>query len=110
MRRRRDLWLGLGLLAVLSPLGLYLPLWTGAGAAWGEWGLAEIRELLGYVPAGMERSAELWTAPLPDYALPGTEQASLARLTLGYVLSAFLGMAACLAGAYALGRWLVRRP
>jgi cobalt/nickel transport protein len=108
MSPRRRLWAALLVLGLLSPLGLYLPEVMRAGAAWGEWGLEEVRELVGYVPAGMERSAEMWRAPLPDYALPGADTASAARLGLGYVFSALAGMAACAAGAYVLGRWLHR--
>lgn len=109
MRVTRRLWIGLGILALLSPLGLYLPDLLQAGAAWGEWGVEEIREMLGYAPAGMARTAELWKAPLPDYALPGQEGAPLARLSLSYILSAFIGMAVCAGGGYLAARWLTRR-
>lgn len=107
MSRLRRYWIALGVLALLSPAGLYLPAWTGSGPAWGEWGLAEIRERLGYTPAGMTAAAERWRAPLPGYALPG-KTGSAAGHGLGYALSAILGMAACGIGAWALGRWLSR--
>lgn len=32
------LWIGIGALIVLSPLGLILPDQFKAGSAWGEWG------------------------------------------------------------------------
>jgi cobalt/nickel transport protein len=105
----RRLWVPLLVLALLSPIGLYLPSLFAAGAAWGEWGLDEIRQRLGYAPAGMEKSAERWKAPLPDYALPGQEGAPLSRLSVSYILSAFLGMGFCAGGAYLIGRWLARR-
>jgi cobalt/nickel transport protein len=109
MSEYRRLWIGLLALALLSPVGLYLPSLFAAGAAWGEWGLDEIRQMLGYAPAGMEKSAEIWKAPLPDYALPGQEGAPLSRLSLSYIFSAFLGMGICAGGAYLIGRWLARR-
>jgi cobalt/nickel transport protein len=109
MREYRNLWIALVVLALLSPLGLYLPELARAGAAWGEWGLDQIQQALGYVPAGMERMAEIWKAPLPDYTLPGPTDASLSRLSLGYLLSAFLGMGLCGGGAYLGARWLIRR-
>jgi cobalt/nickel transport protein len=65
--------------------------------------------MLGYTPAGMEKTADLWKAPLPDYALPGQEGAPLSRLSLSYILSAFLGMGSCAGGAYLIGRWLAHR-
>jgi hypothetical protein len=109
MTEHRRFWIALAVLALLSPLGLYLPSLLKAGSAWGEWGLEEIRAMLGYVPSGMEKTADLWKAPLPDYALPGQEGAPLARLSLSYILSAFLGMALCGGGGYLVTRWLMRR-
>ena len=109
MKEYRSLWIALLTLALLSPVGLYLPSLFKAGAAWGEWGLDEIRDKLGYAPAGMEKTADLWKAPLPDYALPGQETAPLSRLSLSYILSAFLGIGSCAGGTYLVGRWLTRR-
>jgi len=109
MREYRPLWIALLALALLSPLGLYLPSLFEAGAAWGEWGVEEIRTLLGYTPAGMARSAELWRAPLPDYALPGQENAPLSRLGASYVLSALVGIGCTAGAAYLAARWLTRR-
>lgn len=108
MTAHRRLWIGLLVLALLSPLGLYLPELMRAGSAWGEWGLEEIRALLGYVPEGMERTAGVWKAALPDYAFPGADNGSRARLSAAYVVSAILGMAACAGGVYLVGRWLFR--
>ncbi len=109
MNGYRRLWIALLVLALLSPIGLYLPSLLKAGGAWGEWGLDEIRERLGYAPAGMEKTADLWKAPLPDYALPGQENAPLSRLSLSYLFSAFLGMGLCAAGGYLVARWLAKR-
>lgn len=109
MKEYRRLWVTLLVLALLSPIGLYLPSLFRAGAAWGEWGLGEMQEMLGYAPAGMEKTADLWKPPLPDYALPGQQTAPLSHLGLSYVLSAFVGMGTCAGGAYLVGRWLTRR-
>lgn len=84
------LWGILGLLALLSPLGL-----LAAGTAWGEWGPDEIPGL-GFIPAGMERLSELWQAPIPDYAVPFLGE------KVGYVVSALLGI-----GATVLALWLL---
>jgi cobalt/nickel transport protein len=106
MRDYRRLWIGLVLLALASPIGLYIPEIMRAGSAWGEWGVDEIKQMIGYAPAGMERHAEVWKAPIPDYALPGQEQAPLPRRGLTYVLSGLLGAAACGGGGYLLTRWM----
>ena len=109
MTAYRRFWIALAVLALLSPLGLYLPTLFKAGGAWGEWGLEELRQMLGYIPPGMEKTADLWKAPLPDYALPGQEGGPLANLSLSYIFSAFLGMALCAGGGYLVTRWLIRR-
>lgn len=61
-------WIGLGMLIALSPLGLLLPKHFKAGAAWGEWGIEELRKLVGYVPLGLQKLSGIWSAPIPDYA------------------------------------------
>ena len=109
MREYRNFWIALLILAVLTPVGLYLPHILKAGSAWGEWGIAEVKEMIGYSPAGMEREAGRWKAPLPEYALPGEGKAPLSRQSLSYILSAVVGIAACGAGGYLLARWLRRR-
>lgn len=91
---------GLGVLILLSPLGLYLPGMLGAGSAWGEWSGEEVKAEVarttggeGYVPVGLaqaERAA--WKAPLPDYGLAGGGSAPGSALAgLVYVVSGLLG-------------------
>lgn len=109
MREYRSLLVALGVMALLTPIGLYLPQIMKAGAAWGEWGIEEVKKMVGYTPAGMEKTAEPWKAPMPDYAPPGREEASLPWQGFHYLLSAFLGIVACGGCAYLLARWLTRR-
>jgi len=109
MAEYRKLWIALLVMALLTPLGLYLPQMMRAGGAWGEWGMDEVRQMIGYVPAGMERTAELWKAPLPDYAFPGQENGPLAALSVSYVLSALIGIVLCAALASLVARALTRR-
>jgi cobalt/nickel transport system permease protein len=83
MRRLGWLWAFLAALVVLSPLGLLAP-----GTAWGEWGAEELTKMgLKAIPQGMARLSGLWGAPLADYDLP-----ALGNTSLGYVLSALLGV------------------
>lgn len=109
MKDYRTLWIALLVLAVLSPLGLYLPRLLGAGGAWGEWSLEELHQIVGYAPRGMRDLADLWRAPFQGYALPGQTDAPLARQSLAYVLSALLGTGVSAGLAYLLARWLARR-
>ncbi len=100
----KKLWIGIGVLALLSPLGLILPEHFHAGSAWGEWGVDEMEKLVGYVPAGLARLAEWWKAPMPDYAFPGWEEKGLTHLSLAYIFSGILG-----AGLVALVAWWLGR-
>jgi len=92
MKLVTKLSIGLGILIILSPLGLFLPEHFKAGSAWGEWGIDEIGKLAGYVPKGLEKLASLWNAPIPDYAFRGWEDKGLGHLSLAYIVSAGLGI------------------
>ena len=95
-RELRPLWIALGLLMILSPLGI-----LAAGSAWGEWSPAdysntrlrhEISAASGNlappesVPIGLEKLSSVWTAPMPGYA-----PSFLKNPNFGYVLSAMTG-------------------
>lgn len=105
----KKLWIGLAALIVLSPLGLIIPARFGAGSAWGEWSADELDKMVGYAPDGMSGIADLWHAPMPDYALKGQESAPLQTLSLSYVLSAAVGVAVVVTLTLLLGRMLARR-
>jgi len=109
MSTARKLWIGLAALVLLSPLGLIIPAWLGAGSAWGEWSAAELQKLLGYAPEGMRHLDGLWKAPLPDYGLPGQESEKLTGPSLAYIMSGLIGAVIVAALAYGLGRLLSRR-
>ncbi len=84
----RKLWLALGALIILSPLGI-----LATGTAFGEWGLDELPGEVGFIPAGLEKFAEIWTlSPLPDYAVSGMD-ATFIQSAGGYILSAIVGVA-----------------
>jgi cobalt/nickel transport system permease protein len=106
MKTTTKLWIVIGVLAVLSPLGLYLPYKFGAATAWGEWSANEIHGLVGYVPKGLQKLSSLWNAPLPAYGLgnPG-----LKHLSLAYVISAILGIGVCIGLAFLLGKVLFKK-
>jgi hypothetical protein len=105
----RRLWIIVLVLAVLTPVGLWLPAHFGAGGAWGEWGPEELGKQVGFVPRGLARIADLWKAPAPDYAPPGWEGRPLAHQSAAYIASALVGLLITAFVIYALGRWLARR-
>ncbi|HUT74521.1 MAG TPA: PDGLE domain-containing protein [Armatimonadota bacterium] len=109
MKTTAKLWIALLVLVALSPLGIIVAAKLGAETAWGEWGADEVRDLVGYLPAQMARLSGRWRAPLPDYALPGQENASLPALSGSYILSAVMGVAVIVAVTLLIGRVLARR-
>ena len=86
------LWYGLGVLTVLTPLGVILPVALHAGGAWGEWTPSAICTKIGYLPAGMQKFAGVWSAPLPDYSLPGLEKTGILQQSFAYFGSAVVGV------------------
>src|SRR5580704_8232346 len=110
-RSTKPLWIALGVLMILTPLGI-----LAAGSAWGEWSADEFsnpasRQQISAVssnqpapaetPAGMRRLATFWTAPMPRYAPPFLKSASF-----GYLLSAFAGAGLIILSAIFAG-WLL---
>jgi len=95
--------IGLGLLVLISPLGLYLPARFAAGSAWGEWSAAEIEKMVGYTPAQMERLDGKWRAPIPDYELHGRSP------TLVYILSGMVGVGVVAIGVLSMRKVLSRK-
>jgi cobalt/nickel transport system permease protein len=96
-------------LALISPLGLYLPEKLKAGSAWGEWGSDEIGSIAGYVPQGLDKLGSLWKAPMPDYAFAGQESAHLKALSVSYVFSGLVGIAVVALIIMAIGRLTVKK-
>ncbi len=78
-------WIAIIVLIMLTPLGL-----LAEGTAWGEWGVEEIDELLGFVPQGMAHYPVTWSGFLPDYGFVNRSDTFLGA-SLEYIFSAVLG-------------------
>lgn len=98
-RPMRPLWAMLGVLVVLTPLGL-----IATGTPWGEWGKEDIMGLLGYVPSGMDKVGDSWTALMPDYDIPWLSERFGGAGPVTYILSAIAGSAAIVLLIYLWGR------
>lgn len=94
----KNLAIGLVALIILAPLGL-----LAVGETFGEWGSEEVKEKLGFVPPGLEELSSLWSAPMPDYALPGQGD-SMSAAAMTYILSAVIGVIVCGGLLYAVGK------
>jgi cobalt/nickel transport system permease protein len=109
----RRLWIAVAALMLLTPLGI-----LAAGTAWGEWSPSELANAgrqtqvanaagspaPSAVPSGLEKLANLWTAPFPAYA-----PAFVKSRALGYLLSAMFTVGFLLALSLFLRHWLERR-
>jgi len=109
MKITTKLWIGIGVLIILSPLGLLLPEHFKAGAAWGEWGAEEMQKLAGYIPYGLEKLSSLWRPPIPDYAFKGWEEKGLSHLSFAYIISAVIGISITVAVTLIIGRMLKKK-
>jgi cobalt/nickel transport protein len=106
-RFQKKLWIGLFVIALLTPLGILLPEKFNAEDAWGEWGIDRLEKLLGYVPEGLKKLTDLWKAPVPDYNFGG-EGASKTVHVFSYIASGFLGIGACALVVFIISRLIVR--
>jgi cobalt/nickel transport protein len=104
---QKRLLYGLVVMALLSPLGILLPRKFNAEDAWGEWGTDRIEKLLGYVPEGMKKIAEIWKAPLRAYNFGG-EVSSISLQIFSYIASGFLGIIVIGSVIYLISRLLVK--
>lgn len=93
-RFQKKLWIGLLIMALMTPLGILLPETFKAGEAWGEWGIEKLEKVLGYVPEGLRKLTDLWKAPVPDYNFGG-EGSSMTLKTISYIASGLLGVGIC---------------
>jgi len=92
MKTITKLWILVLVLIALSPIGILAPQWLKAGAAWGEWGAGEIKELVGYIPQGLAKFSDLWKAPMPDYEFKGMENRPLRIKSAACILSGVIGV------------------
>lgn len=104
---QKRLWIGLLMMALLTPLGILLPEKFKAEGAWGEWGTDQLEKLIGYVPEGLKKLADLWRAPLPDYQV-GNNGSSITIQVLSYIVSGLIGVAACILVFFLVSKFITK--
>lgn len=109
MKTITKLWILIAVLIILAPIGLLVPGYFSSGAAWGEWGIEELKELVGYIPEGLERLSSIWNAPVPDYVFKAWEKKPLPVLSIAYIMSAVIGIIATLGIVFIIGKFLTRK-
>jgi cobalt/nickel transport protein len=78
------------LLCLITPVGILLPAFFNAGDAWGEWSAQTVKELIGYVPKGLEKYSDIYKAPLPDYNVNNTDRSNVHKSGY-YIVSGIIG-------------------
>jgi cobalt/nickel transport protein len=95
-------------LALLTPVGIFLPMLFNAGDAWGEWSAETVKELVGYVPEGLQKYSDTYTAPMPDYTL-NSKDSSVTHQSLYYILSGIAGVALTLGVTILLSKLIIKK-
>jgi hypothetical protein len=98
----RNIIIVLAVLVILTPLGL-----IATGETFGEWGTEEIKDKIGYVPSGLEGLSGFWSAPMPDYGIPGLEGTTVGAV-VGYIFSAIVGVLVCVGVLYLVGKLVAK--
>ncbi len=109
MKIINKLWLGIFFLILFSPLGVFIPMISKAGVAWGEWSGEEIKELIGYIPKGLEKLSSIWKSPIPDYNFRIWESKGLVFSSFAYIISAIFGVIMVALLCYLLSKYLVSK-
>ena len=107
-KKYKKIILFLGILAILSPLGIILPKYFDAGGAWGEWSVEEVSKQTGKEPAGMKKDAELYNAPIKDYSI-GKENDSLSKQSVYYILSGVAGAGIIILITFGISKFVSRK-
>ena len=89
-RLQKRIMIFLIVLCLLTPAGILLPVVFDAGDAWGEWSAHTLKEMTGYVPAGLAKYIEIWDAPLDGYDIRGTGSSLHAR-SGKYIITGIFG-------------------
>ncbi|MBU0488199.1 MAG: PDGLE domain-containing protein [Bacteroidetes bacterium] len=104
---KKRLYIGILVLVVLTPVGIYLPELFNAEDAWGEWSTETVDENIGFVPEGMQKDADLWTAPMPDYSITEKETTFFER-SGSYIISGIVGVGLSILIMFAISKVLVK--
>lgn len=95
-------------LVLLTPLGIFLPMFFDAGDAWGEWSAETVKELIGYVPEGLQKYSDTYTAPLPDYSM-NADDTSVKHQSVYYIISGIIGAALTLFATMLISKLIIRK-
>ena len=94
-------------LAVISPVGILLPMAFDANEAWGEWSAETVEKLIGYVPEGLQKYSDTYKAPIPDYTL-NADDSSVTHQSFFYILSGIIGIAITFGVTVLISKFIIK--
>ncbi len=104
---QKNVLIALLLLCLITPVGIFLPMFFNAGDAWGEWSAQTVKDLVGYVPEGMAKYSDSWKAPLNDYTLSRND-ASVVHQSGYYLVSGIIGATVTYIAMLLISKLIVR--
>ncbi len=98
----------MGILIILSPLGIIIPGLFKAQGAWGEWDTGTLKNMAGFIPEGIKKLSDLWHPVMPDYNIRKWTDAGILKTSSGYLVSGLVGAGLAWIIAYIFFHWRIR--
>ena len=105
---QKKILIALLILVLLTPVGILLPMVFNAGDAWGEWSVETLKNLIGYVPEGLQKYTNTYHAPLADYSM-NAHDASVAHQSGYYIISGIIGAAIVFGVTLLISKLIIRK-
>lgn len=97
----------LAILVIIAPTGILLPMVFNANDAWGEWSAETMKNLIGYVPEGLQKYSKAYKAPMHDYSLNPNDP-STTHQSLYYILSGIAGVVATFGVTFLISKLIIK--
>ncbi len=107
-RLQKKIMITLIVLSLLTPIGILLPMVFNAGDAWGEWSAETVKDLIGYVPEGLQKYANTYKAPLTDYSM-NVKDTSVAHQSGYYILSGIIGATVTMGVTILISKFIIKK-
>jgi len=65
--------------------------------------------MVGYIPAGLQKLAHLWKAPLSEYTFQGWKEKALPQRSVAYMLTGLMGIIAVACVTWLLAKYLTKK-
>lgn len=104
---QKKIFVFLIVLAIFTPTGILLPMFFDANDAWGEWSAETVKNMIGYVPEGLQKYSDTYKAPIPDYTLDA-DDSSVTHQSLFYIISGLAGIALTFGVTILISKFIIK--